>query len=184
MITRDQAYDKIKELISNQNLIKHCLAVEAAMRSYADHFNVSPSEKELWGIAGLVHDADWEKYPDKHPTVIIEWMKEQGASDELLNAIAAHGFNFGIEAKTRMAKTIRAVDELTGLLVAIALVKGRKLTHVTVESVLKKWNQKAFAAGVNRADIERGADELGIPLEEHIDRVLKSLQSIAPTLGL
>lgn len=185
MITRSQATDKVNELISNNNLKKHCYAVEAAMGAYADYFKVSPDEKEQWMLAGLLHDADWEKYPDQHPQVVIKWLQEQGASDDFINAIAAHGFNFNIEAQTLMAKTLRAVDELTGLIVAIALVReSKKLADVTVESIVKKWKTTGFAKGVNRSDIERGAQEINMSLNEHINIVLTTMQAIASRLGL
>ena len=155
------------------------------MGTYADYFKVSKDEKEQWMLAGLLHDADWEKYPDQHPQVIIKWLQEQKASDDFVNAIASHGFDFNIEAKTLMAKTLRAVDELTGLIVAVALVReSKRLSDVTVESILKKWKTTGFAKGVNRSDIERGAKEIDIPLNEHINKVLTAMQAIAPQLGL
>ena len=184
MLSRQQAWEKLNELVKNRNLIKHCLCAEAAMVFYAKKQNLPPEEQEQWGVAGLLHDADWEKYPDKHPNVIIKWLTETNQSEELINAIASHGFLFGVEPKTRMATTLRAVDELTGLIVAVALVKGKQLSNVTADSVRKKWKDKTFARGVNRQDIERGAAELGIPLEEHIQTVLTSLQNISRELGL
>ena len=184
MITRDHAWNKLTELIDNQNLIKHCLAVECAMVAYAKHFKVPEEDHETWRIAGLIHDADWEKYPDKHPQVIAKWLKEQDVPDNLINAVEAHGFDFGIEAKTQMAKTLRAVDELTGLIVAVALIKDKKLENVTLKSIKKKWNMNAFARGVNRDDIERGAEEIGVPLDEHIQIVLSAMQQSHKDLGL
>lgn len=184
MITRDQAWKKLNQMIKNQNLIKHCLAVEAAMVAYTEHFKISDSEEEKWAIAGLIHDADWEKYPDQHPHVIIQWLREQQADENLINAIAAHGFNFNIEANSLMAKTLRAVDELTGLIVAVALVKDKKLANVAVESVKNKWTKKEFARGVKREDIARGAAEIGVPLDTHIEIVLQAMQRSAKELGL
>ena len=190
MITRQQAWDKVNELIKIQNLVKHCLAVECAMRAYYDYFGVeadrtrNDAERELWGIAGLVHDADWEAFPDEHPGVIVEWLREQGASDDVINAVEAHVWEFGIEAKSLMAKTLRACDELTGLIVAVTLVKDRHLANVTVESVLNKWKKKEFARGVKREDIERGAEEIGVPVENHIEVVLEAMKRNAESLGL
>lgn len=185
MISRSLARQKVAELISNPNLVKHCLAVEAAMGRYADYFNIGDEEKEKWLAAGLLHDADYEKHPDQHPKVILAWLKENGANEELLNAIAAHGFEFGIKPKSLMAKTLRAVDELTGLIVAVALVrKSRKLADVSVESILKKWKDKTFARGVRRGDIERGAEEINVPLKKHLEIVLAAMREIAPKLGL
>ena len=185
MITRAQAWEKLNQMIDNPNLIKHCLAVEAAMLAYADHFGIKdPKEREKWAVAGLLHDADWEKYPQKHPQVIMEWLKQQGAEEDLINAVAAHGFEFGVEPKSLMAKVLRAVDELTGLIVAVALVKGRDLDQVRVESVLKKWKDRRFAAGVKREDIEKGAAELGVPLKKHIAIVLSGMKKAKKQLGL
>lgn len=185
MLTRDQAFRKLQEMISNPNLIKHCLAVEAAMEAYADYFGIKDlEEKEKWKMAGLLHDADWEKYPEEHPKVIVKWLKEQNAPEDLINAVEAHGFHFGVEAKTLMAKVLRAVDELTGLIVAVALVKGKNIDNVTVKSILKKWKDKRFAAGVNREDIEKGAQEIKVPLEKHIEIVLEGMKKIKKDLGL
>lgn len=185
MISRKQAWQKVNELIENPNLLKHCLAVEAAMLAYADYFNIPEEEREKWAIAGLIHDADWKKYPQKHPNVVIGWLKKNNADDDLINAVAAHGFEFGIEPGTLMAKTLRAVDELTGFIVAVALVRrSKKLSDVSVESVLKKWNVSGFARGVKREDIERGAAEINVLLEKHIEIVLKAMQKISKQLGL
>lgn len=185
MITRSQAWQEVNELIENQNLVKHCLAVEAAMRAYADHFQVPEAERQNWAVAGLIHDADWEKYPDQHPNMIIEWLKENGADPSVVNAVASHGFEFDVEPQTLMAKTLRAVDELTGLIVAVTLVReSKKLADVTVESVRKKWGTTGFAKGVKREDIERGAVEIGVELDDHIATVLKAMQETADELGL
>ena len=185
MLTRQQAYEKLQEMIKNKNLIKHCLAVEAAMLSYADYFDINDEkEREKWAVAGILHDADWEKYPEKHPQVIVDWLKEQDAPEDIVNAVEAHGFEFGVEPKTLMAKVLRTVDELTGLIVAVALVKGRNLDNVSVKTVLKKWKDKRFAAGVKREGIEKGAKEIGVPLEKHIEIVLEGMKKIKDKLGL
>ena len=185
MLDREEAWKKVNELIDNPNLIKHCLAVEAAMSAYADYFKVSGEEKEKWQVAGLLHDADYDKYPDQHPQVILEWLEKQRADRDLVNAVASHGCDFAIQPKTLMAKVLRAVDELTGLIVAVALVReSKKLADVKVESVQKKWKNKGFAAGVNREDIEQGAKEIGVDLQEHISIVLQAMQGIADQLGL
>lgn len=171
--------------VSNPNLVKHCLAVEAAMMAYADYFQVDLNEKEKWAIAGLIHDADWEKYPDQHPQVVVQWLRDNRVPDDLINAVEAHGFEFGVEPGSLMARVLRAVDELTGLIVAVALVReNKKLSEVTVDSVMKKWHARAFAKGVNRADIERGAREIEMPLEEHVELVLEAMQNISDGLGL
>ncbi len=163
---------------------KHALAVEAAMRHYAGYFHEDP---EQWGIVGLLHDFDYEKYPSltDHPYQGQEILKQAGYSDEILQGIMAHAPHTGTKRETNMQKTIFAVDELTGFIVAVALVKpDKKLSAVDVTSVKKKLKQKAFAAGVNRADIEQGAKDLGLTLEDHIANVLTALQSISNQLGL
>lgn len=181
---RKKAWEKLNEMLDNPNLVKHCLAVEAAMVGYAAYFDVPEASREDWAVAGLIHDADWEKHPDVHPAVIVEWLKEKEASDEIINAVEAHGFEFDIEPTSQMAKCLRAVDELTGLITAVALVKGRDLSAVDVKSVQKKWKKKDFAGGVKREDIERGAEEIGVDLEEHIGNVLASMQGVRGELGL
>ncbi|OQX51037.1 hypothetical protein B5M47_02180 [candidate division CPR3 bacterium 4484_211] len=184
-MTRQQAWEKLNELMQNKNLIKHCLAVEAAMLAYANYFKIPKEEREKWAVAGLIHDADYEKFPHQHPQFTIKWLNKINADEDLVNAVAAHGFGFNVKAKTLMAKTLRAVDELTGLIVATALVRPtKKLSEVTVESVLKKWNSPSFAAGVNRKEIERGAQEIKVPLKKHIEIVLSGMQKIAGELGL
>lgn len=184
MITRSQAFSKVTTLIKNQNLVKHCLGVEAAMLGYATYFHISQEQQEMWAVAGLIHDADWEKFPDKHPKVVAQWVVDNGGGEDLVNAIEAHGFEFGIAPKTLMAKTLRAVDELTGLIVAVALVKDKQLKNVTIESIRKKWGTTGFAKGVKRTDIEKGAEEIGVPLEQHIEIVLSAMRAVAPSLGL
>lgn len=184
MITRDEAWEKLHEMMSNKNLIKHCLAVEASMGYYANYFSIPEKDQQMWKVAGLLHDADYEKHPDKHPKVIVDWLTKQDQPEDLINAVASHGFDLGVEAKTKMAKTLRAVDELTGLIIAVALVKSGKLSDVTVSSVQNKWSKKAFAKGVKREDIERGAKEIDVPLDAHIEIVLAALQGISGDLGL
>jgi len=185
MLSREQAYQKLIELVSNQNLIRHCLGVEAAMLEYAKKFNITDQkELEKWAVAGLIHDADWQAYPDKHPKVILEWLKEQGASEDIINAVASHGPDFGVEPKILMAKTLRAVDEVTGFIVAVALIKGKDLENVTVESITKKWKKKDFARGVDRAFVEQSIKDLGVELTDHFETVLTAMKKIKTKLGL
>ena len=181
---RDEALRILKEWTKNKNLRKHAYAVEAAMRAYAERFD---AEEDKWGVVGLLHDFDYEKYPDleDHPFKGVEYLKEQGYPEELTNAILAHAEHTGVERDTRLKQTIYAVDELTGLIVAVALVRpSKKIADVEVESVMKKWNEKSFAAGVDREMVEKGAEELGVPLEEHIGIVLDAMQGISDRLGL
>ena len=181
-MTRDEAFALLTEYTKKENLIKHALAVEAAMRRYAEIFGEDPEE---WGIVGLLHDFDYEKFPDNHPYKGVEILKEKGLPEEWLEAILGHADYTGVERKTLLAKTLFAVDELTGFIVAVALVRpSKKIEEVAVKSVKKKMKDKAFAAAVNRKDIVKGADELNVSLEEHIKNVLEAMKAIAQELGL
>lgn len=186
--TRDEAWELVQEWITSPNLRKHALAVEAAMRAYARRFG---EDEELWGITGLVHDLDYERFPDMtdeehgHPRTELRLFKEWGWPEELIEAVAGHAPYMNIPRKSLLAKTLFAVDELTGLIIAVALVRPSKdIRDVKVKSVKKKWKDKSFAAGVNRADIELGAQELGVDLWEHVGIVLEAMKGIAEELGL
>ena len=182
--SKKEAEEILEEWVSNENLKKHAWAVEATMEAYAQRFGEDP---EKWGVVGILHDFDYEKYPDlkDHPFKGAEYLKEKGYDQELIEAILAHAEHTGVERDTNLKKAIFAVDELTGLIVAVALMRpSKKLADTSVESVMKKWKDKAFARGVNRKLIEEGAKELQIPLEEHIELVLKAMQGISDKLGL
>ena len=182
--SRDEAQAILDEWISNENLKKHAYAVEAAMRAYADRFGGDPGQ---WGIVGLLHDFDYERYPDaaNHPFRGADYLRQQGWSEELVEGVLAHAEYSGVERDTPLKKVIFAVDELTGLIVAVALVRpSKKLADVTVQAVRKKWKDKRFAAGVDRALIQQGTEELGVPLDELIETVLAAMQGIAGKLGL
>lgn len=182
--TRAQAWSLLNEFTKNPNLIKHALAVEAAMRAYARYFG---EEEEPWAIVGLIHDFDYEQHPTKeeHVWAGMKILRERGWPEEIIRTAASHASYTGIPRETRMAKALFAVDELTGLIVAVALVRPSKsIMDVTVDSVKGKWKDKAFARGANRQEIEEGAAALGIPLDEHIGIVLRGLQAIAGELGL
>lgn len=181
-MTRSEALALVREYTKNENLIKHMLAVEAAMRAYARRFN---ADEESWGLAGLLHDFDYERYPKEHPSVGVQILRERGVSEEICQAILGHASYTGVPRSSLMAKALFACDELTGLIVATALVRpGKSLAEVDVSAVKKKWKDKAFARGVNREEIEQGAHELGVPLDEHIDLVIKAMHGIAAQLGL
>ncbi len=188
MITRQQALEILNKNLKNRNLIKHCLAVEAAMKELAGKLG---GNAEIWGLTGLLHDGDWEITKDdhsNHAVKMVEWLKEQGETDqELLNAILAHNYqndNFR-EPNSPLEWSLFCCDELTGLIIATALVMPeKKLSSVSVESVMKKFPSKNFAAGVNRDQIRLCEEKLGIKLEEFISIILKSLQSINVQLGL
>lgn len=190
-MTRIEAWEIVKKYVKNENLRRHMLAVEAGMTKYYEYFVINRkseiiNHKSDWQIVGLLHDFDWEIHPtlEEHPQKGEEILKKEGLGENLRRAILSHAEHTGVPRISLMEKTLFAVDELTGLIVATALVKGRRLENVTVESVLKKWKQKSFAAGVNRQDVEQGAKDLGVPLEKHIEIVLEGMKNIAPKLGL
>ena len=184
MKTRQDAWELVNEFVKNPNLIRHMLAVEAGMRAYARRFG---GDEELWGIVGLVHDFDWEIHPQapEHPIEGAKILKERGWPEEIVRAVLSHADYTGVPRQSTMEKALFAVDALTGLITAVALVRPSKdIREVRVKSVKKKWKDRAFAAGVNREDIERGAAELGVDLDDHIRTVLEAMQGIAAELGL
>jgi putative nucleotidyltransferase with HDIG domain len=187
MPSRHEAWELVTEYTTQPHLIRHMLAVEAAMVAYARRFGEDP---ELWGLVGLLHDFDYERYPnisvEGHPVVGSRILRERGYPEEVIRAILSHAPEVtGIHPESRMERTLVAVDELTGFLVAVALVRPTKsILDVEVRSVKKKWKQKEFAAAVNRAEIEAAAAALGVPLDEHIQVVLDALKEIASELGL
>ncbi len=183
-ISREQAWELLTEYTTKQGLIKHALAVEAAMRDYAEKYG---EDVELWGIVGLIHDFDYERYPslEDHPFKGVEILKERGYPPEWTTAILGHGNHTGVPREDSMAKALFAVDELTGFIVAVTLVRpSKKIADVKTSSVKKKMKDKAFAAAVNRDDIRQGAEELGVPLDEHISTVIGAMQKIADEIGL
>jgi putative nucleotidyltransferase with HDIG domain len=183
-IQREQAWELLTEYTKKQGLIKHALAVEAAMRVYAEKYG---EDAEAWGIVGLIHDFDYERYPDleDHPHKGAEILKEKGYPHDWITAVLGHGNHTGVARKSIMAKALYAVDELTGFIVAVTLVRpSKKLADVTAKSVKKKMKDRTFAAAVNREDIRQGAEELGVPLDEHITTVIEAMQGIADKLGL
>lgn len=203
MISRDESKKLVTEMLQNQNLVRHCLAVEAIMREVCKELKnreiASPSphndalldeefNEEEWGIVGLLHDADYEvtnKDLETHTDVIVEKLKEQGENERIINGILAHHELKKPNRENLMEKAIFAVDELSGLITACALVQpDKKLANVTTESVLKKFKQLSFAAGAHRHQILKCEDELGIPLEEFVKISLKAMQSIHSELGL
>ncbi len=185
--TREEAWNLLCEWTQSESLRHHALAVEAAMRAYARKFG---EDEDLWGITGLVHDLDYEKHPDMnapdgHPRTELKLFEELGWPKELIDAVAGHATHMNVPRETLLAKTLFAVDELTGLITAVALVRPSKdIRDVKVKSVKKKWKDKSFAAGVNRKEIEEGAEALGIPLAEHIEIVLNAMKEIAEELDL
>jgi len=189
MPTRDEAWQLVSEYTRNPNLVRHMLAVEAALRAYARKYG---QDEELWGVVGLVHDFDYERNPDLsvegHPVVGARLLRERGWPEEIIRAILAHAGEYtGVQPASLLEKALVAVDELTGFLVAVALVRPTKdIRDITkIRSVKDKWKDRAFAAAVNRAEIEHTCQVLGVDLwTEHVPLVLAALQGIAAELGL
>ncbi len=182
--TYEDALKLLFEYTESENLRKHAFAVESAMRAYARKFG---EDEEKWAIVGLLHDFDYEKFPspEQHPWVGSKILEERGYPEDIRKAILGHADYTGVPRDTLMAKVLYACDELCGFITAVALVRpNKKLEEVTVESVKKKLKDKAFARSVNRNDIYKGAEELGIPLDEHIQFVIDAMKSIADKLGL
>jgi putative nucleotidyltransferase with HDIG domain len=182
-MTRDQALEILHEFTTNENLRKHAYAVEAAMRAYARKFG---EDEEYWGNVGLLHDFDWEIHPDlpDHPMKGAEILRERGAQEQMVQDILAHAPFTGVPRDSLVRKAIFAVDELTGFIVAVALVRPTGLEGMKAKSVRKKMKDKSFAAKVSREDITTGAEELGADLGEHIQFVIEAMQGIAGELGL
>jgi len=181
---REQAWALLTEYTKNEGLIKHALAVEAGMRAYARKFG---EDEEKWGVTGLIHDFGYEQHPtaEEHPAWGAKLLEELGWPEDIVYAVKSHGDHLGLPRKSLMDKALYAVDELTGLIVAVALVRPSKsIMDVKIRSIKKKWKDKAFARGVNREAIEKGAADLGVSLNEHIATVLSAMQGIANELGL
>ena len=181
---REDAYRLMTEHVKNENLQKHMLAVEAAMRFYARKYG---EDEELWGMTGLLHDCDYEELPDlrEHTQVLAGWLREGGYDERIVYAILAHNeLNTNQPRKSLMDHALYACDEITGMITATALVRQKTLPGLPVASVRKKMKTKGFAAGVNREDLVRGAEELGVDLDEHIANVIEAMSSIADQLGL
>jgi len=186
-IDRDTAWCLLTEFTQSESLRKHALAVEACMRAYARKFAASTDEENVWGIVGLLHDFDYEKYPslEDHPYNGNEILKERGYPEEIRKAIMSHAEYTGVTRDTPMEKALFACDELAGFITAVALIKpGKSLAEVDTKSVRKRMKDKAFARKVNRDDIVNGAAELGVDLEEHITFCIEALKPIADKLGL
>ncbi|MCZ6918177.1 MAG: HDIG domain-containing protein [Gemmatimonadetes bacterium] len=188
-MTRHEALALMQEYTENERLRRHMYAVEAAMRAYARRFG---EDEEQWGLVGLLHDFDYEKYPndvhsatEEHPSFGVSLLRERGVPEVICEAILGHAPYCGVARTTQMAKTLFAVDELCGFLVACALVRPtRSLQDLKVSSVKKKLKDKGFARGVNREDIRVGTEELAVPMDEHIQFLIEALRPNEETLGL
>jgi putative nucleotidyltransferase with HDIG domain len=187
-LKRDDALALMHEYTQNDNLRRHMYAVEAAMRAYAQKLG---EDEELWGITGLLHDFDYERWPnderrpdDEHPTTGVAILREKGYPEDVLHAILGHAEHTGAPRESRMAKTLFAVDELTGFLTACALVRPTGINGLKVKSVKKKFKDSSFARGVNREDVQQGVEELDVDFNEHVQLVIDAMQKIQDELGL
>ena len=182
MPDRSEAVRLLEEWVENEGLRKHMYAVEAAVRHYA---RMRGADEDLWGLAGLLHDLDWEKHPDRHPLKAVEHLREAGYPEEILHAILAHRADFtGVEPETDLDKVLVACDELSGLVFATCLVRPTGIDDLKPKSVVKKLKDKTFAAGVSRDEVQHGMDLLGLERSEHIQNVIDGLRAVAPELGI
>jgi putative nucleotidyltransferase with HDIG domain len=182
MPDRADAVRLLEEWVENEGLRKHMYAVEAAVRHYA---RLRGEDENLWGLAGLLHDLDWEKHPDRHPLVAVERLRELGYPEEVLQAILAHRSDFtGVEPESELDKVLLACDELSGLVYAACLVRPTGIDDLKPKSVTKKLKDKTFAAGVSREEVQRGVELIGLDRAEHIQNVIDGLRSVAAQLGI
>ena len=185
---RDEALALVHEYTESENLRRHMYAVEAAMRAYARRYD---EDEELWGVTGLIHDFDYERWPneahapdEQHPSTGVAILEERGWPEEILHAVMAHADYTGVEPETRMARALRAVDELTGFIVACALVRPNKISDLKPKSVKKKLKDGRFAAAIDRDHLRRDWDAFGVDHTEHIQTVIDAMRGISDELGL
>ncbi|WP_026485777.1 HDIG domain-containing metalloprotein [Caldanaerobius polysaccharolyticus] len=186
-ITRESAFALLKEYTKSESLIKHALAVEAVMKHFARLFNLDENDVTKWGIIGLLHDIDYEMYPQQHCKKVREILTRYGYPEEYIRAIESHGYNIVNDVKPihKMEKVLYTVDELTGFITAVAILRPSKsLSDLSVKSVKKKWKQKSFASGVNRNVIEEGAKMLEMELDYIIEQTIIGMQQVADEIGL
>jgi putative nucleotidyltransferase with HDIG domain len=183
-VSRDEAWELFCEWTESDSLRKHVLGVEAAMVAYARE---GGEDEELWAATGILHDLDYERYPDLetgHPRMAIEELRRLGYPDELVDAVAGHATFLNVPRVTPLAKTLFAVDELSGFVGACAMVRPTGIIGLTPKSVKKKLKQPSFAAGVNRDEVYAGAEELGVDFDEHVAKVIAAMEARADLLGL
>ena len=183
-MNRPEALAIVKQHVKNENLIRHMLAVESSMRFYAEKFE---QDVEIWGMTGLLHDFDWEIHPtlDQHPQDGAIILRSRGVPEQVIRAILSHADHTGIPRESLMEKALYACDEITGLIIAVALVRpSRSLYDLKSKSVKKKWKDRSFAAGADRDEISVAVEDFGTPLWEHVDNVIQAMRLIAPELGL
>jgi putative nucleotidyltransferase with HDIG domain len=183
-LSREQAWDLFCSWTESESLRRHVLAVEAAMRAYANKFG---EDEELWGLVGMLHDLDYERYPDLetgHPRMALEELRKQGFSEEFVRAVASHADFLEVSRDSKMEKTLFAVDELSGFVMACAFVRPEGIHGMTPKSVKKKMKTPAFAAAVNRDELRAGAEDLGVDFDEHVTLVIAALEERSEELGL
>ena len=181
-MNREEALQLLEQWVDNVALRNHMKSVEAALRWYA---RKRGANEEEWGIAGLLHDLDWEKYPDEHPLKAVDELRSRGCSEEILHAILAHRGDFtNTPAESDLDKHLLACDEITGLITATALMRPTGIDDLTAKSVVKKMKDKAFARGVSREDVQHGVELIGVELSQHISNVIEAMQGIKEELGL
>lgn len=183
-MTRDQALEIVREHVKNENLVRHMLAVEAAMAAYAIKFG---EDEQRWRVAGLLHDFDWEIHPSlqEHPQKGSQILRDRGVDDDMIRTILSHADHTGVKREKLIDKALYACDEITGLITTVALVRpSKKLADVKLKSIKKKWKDKRFAAGVNRDEVKAGAKDLGVDLWDHIQFVLDAMKEVSTNLGL
>ena len=182
MPDRADAVATLEAWVDNENLRKHMYSVEAAVRHYA---RLRGADEDLWGLAGLLHDLDWEKHPEEHPLKAVEHLRAEGYPEEVLHAILAHRPEFtGVEPETELDKVLFACDELSGLVVASCLVRPNGIDDLKPKSVVKKLKDKAFAAGVDREQVARGIELIGLERKEHIQNVIDGIREIGDVLEI
>ena len=182
-ITREQAWARLREWTETESLRKHARAVEIVMRAAAQRYGRGAEDEEAWGIAGMLHDADYEKWPEEHPNRIVAWLREQG-EEEIAHAVSAHYTRWDVPYESDLDKALLACDELTGFIGACCLVRPDGVASLKPKSVKKKLKDKGFAAKVERTEVTAGAELLGVDLGEHIAFVIAALQPHAEELGL
>jgi putative nucleotidyltransferase with HDIG domain len=182
--TREEAWELLNEWTQAPHLIKHALAVEAGMRGYARRLG---GDAELWGVVGLLHDFDYDRHPslEEHPFVGAEELRRLGVSEEIVHAVLGHADHTGVERTSDLDRAIYAVDEMVGFIVAVALIRPSKsLLDLPVKSVTKKFKDKAFCRAVDRDHLRAAAEEIGVPIRDHVENLIEDLRAIAPELGL
>lgn len=182
-LSREDALALMHEQVQSESLRRHMYSVEAACRAYARRFG---EDEDLFGLAGLIHDLDYERFPDQHPLPGVEILRETGYPEAVLHAVLAHNApRTGVQPETLLDRTLFACDEVTGLITAAVLVRpNRSVMDLEAKSVMKKFKDRAFAAGVSREDVQHGAELLGVDLRDHVQFVIEAMRGVAPQLGL